>query len=156
MFRKKSSMLRNLQSSVLRLHPVIILSFWVTMDCLVWALNWALLTYLTIPFLPFPSSKHTHVFLQFVDTLIINIWVCWALQRGPSGIWLQQYVNHEIPDVQTRFRKGRGTRHQIANHQSIIKKSNIVPEKHLLLLYWLNQSPSTVWITTNCGKFLKR
>ena len=83
----------------------------------------SLLTYLTIPFLPFPSSKHTHVFLQFVDTLIINIWVCWALQRGPSGIWLQQYVNHEIPDVQTGFRKARGTRDQIENINCIIEKA---------------------------------
>ena len=39
---------------------------------------------------------------------------------------LQQYVNHEIPVVQAGFRKGRGTRDQIAKR---------VPEKHLLLLY---------------------
>ena len=36
---------------------------------------------------------------------------------------LQQYVNHEIPDVQTGFRKGRGTRDQIANIRWIIEKS---------------------------------
>ena len=36
---------------------------------------------------------------------------------------LQQYVNHEIPDVQASFRKGRGTRDQIANIHWIIKKS---------------------------------
>ena len=35
---------------------------------------------------------------------------------------LQQYVNHEVPDVQARFRKGRGTRNQIANIHWIIKK----------------------------------
>ena len=35
---------------------------------------------------------------------------------------LQQYMNHELPDVQTGFRKGRGTRDQIANIRSIIKK----------------------------------
>ena len=39
-FRKKSSVLRNLQSSVLSLHPVLIPSVWVTMDWLVWAPNW--------------------------------------------------------------------------------------------------------------------
>ena len=44
-FRKKPSVIRNLQSSVLRLHPVLIYSFWVTMDCLVWALNWKDATY---------------------------------------------------------------------------------------------------------------
>ena len=48
---------------------------------------------------------------------------------------LQQYVNHELPDVQAGFRKGRGTRDQIANVHWIVKKSKRVPEKHLLLLY---------------------
>ena len=47
---------------------------------------------------------------------------------------LQQYVNRELPDVQAGFRKGRGTRDQIANICWIIKKAR-VPEKHLLLLY---------------------
>ena len=46
---------------------------------------------------------------------------------------LQYYVNHELPDVQAGFRKGRGTRYQIANIQWIIEKAR-VPEKHLLLL----------------------
>ena len=61
---------------------------------------------------------------------------------------LQQYVNHELPDVQAEFRKGRGTRDQIANIRWIIEKawefqkmfSRDVPEKHLLLLYWLCQN----------------
>ena len=48
---------------------------------------------------------------------------------------LQQYVNRELPDVQAGFRKGRGTRDQIANICWIIKKSKRVPEKHLFLLY---------------------
>ena len=48
---------------------------------------------------------------------------------------LQQYVNRELPDVQARFRKGRGTRDQIANIHWIIEKSKRVPEKHLFLLY---------------------
>ena len=47
---------------------------------------------------------------------------------------LQQYVNRELPDVQTRFRKGRGTRDQIASICWIIEKAT-VPEKHLFLLY---------------------
>ena len=47
---------------------------------------------------------------------------------------LQQYVNRELPDVQAGFRKGAGTRDQIANICWIIK-SKKVPEKHLLLLY---------------------
>ena len=47
---------------------------------------------------------------------------------------LQQYVNHELPDIHAGFRKGRGTRDQIANIRWIIEKAR-VPEKHLLLLY---------------------
>ena len=46
----------------------------------------------------------------------------------------QQYVNHELPDVQDGFRKGIGTRDQIANIHWIIEKAR-VPEKHLCLLY---------------------
>ena len=53
---------------------------------------------------------------------------------------LQQYMNCELSDVQSGFRKGRGTRDQIANILWIIKKSKTVPEKHLFLLYCLWQS----------------
>ena len=48
---------------------------------------------------------------------------------------LQQYVNRELPDVQVGFRKGRGTRDQIASICWIIEKAKRVPERHLLLLY---------------------
>ena len=47
---------------------------------------------------------------------------------------LQQYENHELPDVQATFRKGRGTRDQIANIRWIMEKAR-VPENHLFLLY---------------------
>ena len=58
---------------------------------------------------------------------------------------LQQYVNHELPGVQAGFRKGRETRDQIANIRWIIAKAKRVPEKHLLLLYWLCQSLWPCW-----------
>ena len=48
---------------------------------------------------------------------------------------LQQYLNRELPDVQDGFRKGRGTRDQIANLRWIIEKAREFQEKHLLLLY---------------------
>ena len=48
---------------------------------------------------------------------------------------LQQYLNQELPDVQARFRKGRGTRNQIANILLDHRKRKQIPEKHLLLLY---------------------
>ena len=48
---------------------------------------------------------------------------------------LQQYLNREVSDVQAGFRKGRGTRDQIANIRWIIKKAREFQKKHLLLLY---------------------
>ena len=65
---------------------------------------------------------------------------------------LQQYVNRELPDVQAGFRKGRGTRDQIANIRWIMEKPR-VPEKHLL--YWLCQN---LWLcgSQQTGKFFKR
>ena len=48
---------------------------------------------------------------------------------------LQQYVNHELPDVQVGFRKGRGTRDQIANIRWIMEKVREFQKKHLFLLY---------------------
>ena len=48
---------------------------------------------------------------------------------------LQQYVNHELPDVHARFRKSRGTRDQIANIFWIMEKAREFQKKHLFLLY---------------------
>ena len=61
---------------------------------------------------------------------------------------LQQYMNWELPDVQAGFRKGRGTRDQIANIHWIIEKARMFQKKHLLLLYWYSKA-FDVWITTN-------
>ena len=63
---------------------------------------------------------------------------------------LQQYVNHELPDVQAGFRKGRGTRDQIVNIRWINEKAR-VPEKHLFLLF--DYAKAFVWVTINFGKF---
>ena len=48
---------------------------------------------------------------------------------------LQQYVNHELPDVQAGFRKSRGTRGQIANICWIVEKAREFQKKYLFLLY---------------------
>jgi len=64
-------------------------------------------------------------------------------------------MNCELPDVQTGFRKGRGTRDQIVNIHWIIKKqesSRKTSTSALLIMPKL----LIVWITINCGKFLKR
>ena len=65
---------------------------------------------------------------------------------------LQQYVNHELPDVQTGFRKGRGTRDQIANIHWIMEKKESSRETSISAFLTMPK-PLTVWITRNCGKF---
>ena len=68
---------------------------------------------------------------------------------------LQHYVNCELPDVQAGFRKGRGTRDQIANIHWIIKKKQESSRKTYISALLTMPKPLTVWITTNYGKFLK-
>ena len=66
---------------------------------------------------------------------------------------LQQYMNHEVPDVQAGFRKGRGTRDQIANPCWLIEKARRF-QKNIYLCF-IDYAEAFVWITTNCGKFLE-
>ena len=68
---------------------------------------------------------------------------------------LQQYMNHKLPDVQTGFRKGRGTRDQIANIHWIIEKASEFQKTPISALLTMPK-PLAVWITKNCGKFFKR
>ena len=67
---------------------------------------------------------------------------------------LQQYGNRELLDVQAGFRKGRGTRDQIANIQQIIEKAREFQKKSTSVSLTMPK-PLTVWITTNYGKFWK-
>ena len=66
---------------------------------------------------------------------------------------LQQYMNRELPDVQAGFRKGRGTRDQIANICWIIEKNQKSSRKTSISALLTMPKPLTVWITINCGKF---
>ena len=59
------------------------------------------------------SNYHTVAFILHASKVMLKI-----LQAR-----LQQYMNHELPDVQAGFRKGRGTRHQIANICQIVEKA---------------------------------
>ena len=68
---------------------------------------------------------------------------------------LQQYINHELPDVQACFRKCRGTRDQIANIHWIIEKAREF-QKNIYFCFIDYAKTLTVWITTNCEKFLRR
>ena len=67
-----------------------------------------------------------------------------TLQAG-----LQQYVNHELPDVQAGFIKGRGTRDQIANICGIIEKARELKKKKSTSASFTMLKPLTVWIKTN-------
>ena len=83
------------------------------------------------------SNYHTIALISHASKVMLKI-----LQ-----VRLQQYMNHELPDVQAGFRKGRGTRDQIANIHWIIKKAREL-KKNLFLLYWLCQR---LWL---CGSQL--
>ena len=85
------------------------------------------------------SNYHTIALISHASKVMLKI-----LQ-----VRLQQYVNHELPDVQAHFRKGRGTRDHIAGSwkkQESFRKTSI----SALLT---TPKPLTVWITINCGKF---
>ena len=86
------------------------------------------------------SKYHTVALISHANKVMLKI-----LQAR-----LQQYVNHELPDVQVGFRKGRGTRDQIANIYWIIKKARKF-QKNIYCCF-INYAKVFVWITTNCGK----
>ena len=67
---------------------------------------------------------------------------------------LQQYVKQELPDIQARFRKGRGTRDQIANIHWIIDKAREF-QKNIYFCVIDYAKVFECWITTNCGRFLE-
>ena len=65
-------------------------------------------------------------------------------------------MNQELPDIQAGFRRGRGTRDQIANICWIIEKAREFQKKKSTSALLITIKLLTVWITTYCGKFLKR
>ena len=91
------------------------------------------------------SNYHTIALISHASKVMLKI-----LQAR-----FQQYVNHEIPDVQAGFRKGRGTRGQIANIHGSSKKQDSSRKISIFALLTMPKS-LTVWITINCGKFWKR
>ena len=64
-------------------------------------------------------------------------------------------MNHELPDVQDGFRKGRGTKDQIPTSAASLKKQESSSKTSISALLTMPK-PLTVWITKNCGKSLKR
>ena len=65
----------------------------------------------------------------------------------------QQYVNPELSDVPAGFRKGRGTRDQIANIHCWVIKEVREFQKNIYSALLTMPKPLTVWIPINCGKF---
>ena len=92
------------------------------------------------------SNYHTIALISHASKVMLKI-----LQAR-----LQQYMNCELPDVQAGFRKGRGTRDQIANIRWIMEKARKFQKNIYFSALLTMPKPLTVWITTNCGKFWKR
>ena len=84
-------------------------------------------------FIPIPKKDNAKVWSNYCSIALISHTGKVMLKILQAR--LQQNMNNELPDIQAGFRKGRGTRDQIANTHLIIKKSKRVPQKHLLLLY---------------------
>ena len=89
------------------------------------------------------SNYHTIALISHASKVMLKI-----LQAR-----LQHYVNHELPDVQSGFRKGRGTRDQIANIHWIMQKAREFQKKTSISALLTMPKPLTMWITINCGKF---
>ena len=87
------------------------------------------------------SNYHTIALISHASKVMLKI-----LQAR-----LQQYMNHELPYVQDDFRKGRGTRDQIANNSWMIQKARKFQNRSTSALLTMPKS-LTVWITINCGK----
>ena len=104
-------------------------------------------------FIPIPKKGNAKECSNYSTTALISH--ASKVMLKILQVRLQQHVNHELPDVQAGFRKGRGTRDQIANIHWIIKKQESSRKTSISALLTMPKR-LTVWITTNCGKFFKR
>ena len=104
-------------------------------------------------FIPIPKKGNAKEYSNFRTISLISH--ASKIMLTILQVRLQQYMNCELPDVQAAFRKGRGTRDQIANICWFIKKARELQKKYLFLLYWLCQS---LWLcrSQQTGKFFKR
>ena len=101
-------------------------------------------------FIPIPKKGNAKECSNYCTVALISHTSKVMLKFLQAG--LQQYVNHELPDVQAGLRKGRGTRDQIANICWVIEKAREF-QKNIYFCFIDNAKPLTVWITINCGKF---
>ena len=104
-------------------------------------------------FIPIPKKGYAKEYSNYLTIALISHASKVMLKILKAR--LQQYMNHELPDVQAGFRKGRGTRDQIANIRWIIEKAREF-QKNIYSALLTMPKPLTVWITINYGKFFKR
>ena len=104
-------------------------------------------------FIPIPKKGHTKECSNYRTIALISHASKTMLKILQAR--LQQYVNPKLPDVQAGFRKGRGTRNQIANIRCIIEKARNSRKMSTSALLTIPE-PFTMWIRTNCGKFFRR
>ena len=79
---------------------------------------------------------------------------CWQSNAQNSPGQASTVHSRELPDVQVGFRKGRGTRDQIASICWLIEKTKEF-QKNIYFCF-IDYAKAFVWITTNCGKFFKK
>ena len=104
-------------------------------------------------FIPVPKKGNTNECLNYHTIALISQTSKVMLKILQA--MLQQYMNHELSDFQAGFRNGRGGRDQIADIQRIIEKAREFRKTSTSALLTMPKL-LTVWITANCGKFLKR
>ena len=86
-------------------------------------------------FIPIPKKGNAKVCSNYCTTALVSH--ASKVMLKSLQVRLQQYMNHELPDDQAEFRKGRGTRDQIANIHWILEKKRGFQKRHLLLLHSL-------------------
>ena len=134
-----------LKDDALKVFQSICQQIWKTQQ---WPQDWKRSVFIPIPKkgnAKESSNYHTSALISHASKVMLKI-----LQAR-----LQQYMNCEIPDVHAGFRKGRGTRDQIANICWIIKKAREFQKKSISALLTIPK-PLNVWIPIKWGKFWKR
>jgi len=112
-----------------------------------WPQDWKMSLFISIPKKSNAkecSDYHTIALISHTSNIMLKI----------HQARLQQYMSHELPDVQAGFRKGRGTTDQIPNICWIIEKGRLF-QKNVYFCFIDMSKPLTVWITINCRKFFK-
>ena len=127
-----------LKDDAVKVLHLICQQIWTTQH---WSQDWKRLIFIPIP--KKGNAKECSTIAQLHSSHNVSKVMLKILQAR-----LQQYVNHELPDVQAGFRKGRGTRDQIANIRWIIKKQESSRKTSISVLLTMPK-PLTVWITIN-------